>query len=42
MEHRDLSSVLYEDPEGFNGKVGTRLRREVIHVFLQLIHIVVQ
>ena len=42
VEHRDLSSVLYEDLEGFDGRVGARLRREVIHAFLQLIHIVVQ
>ena len=42
VEHRDLSSVLYEDLEGGDGRVGARLRREVIHAFLQLIHIVVQ
>lgn len=42
VEHRDLSSVLCEDLEGFDGRVGAGLRREVIHVFLQLIHIDVQ
>ena len=43
IEHRELSSVLHDDREGWDGsRVGGRLKRERIYVYLQLIHDVQQ
>ena len=37
---RELSLVLYDDLEGWDG-VGGRFKREEIHVYIQMIHTVV-
>ena len=43
VEHTELSSMLREDREGWDGSgVGGRLKRERIYVYLQLIHVVQQ
>ena len=43
IEHRELSSVLHDDREEWDGSgVGGRLKRERIYVYLQLIHDVQQ
>ena len=39
--HRELSSRLSDDLEGWDGGIG-RLKKEGIYVYIQLIHIVVQ
>ena len=41
MQHRELSSVLYDDLEEWNGGMGGRLKREGIDVYLQLIQVVI-
>ena len=40
-QHRELSSVLCDDPAGWDEGLGGRLKREGIYVYLQLIHIVI-
>ena len=42
VQHRELSSVVCDDPEGWDGVVGGRSKREGIYVYIQLIHTVVQ
>ena len=42
MEHRELSSVLCDNLEGWAGGVGGRVKREGIYVYLQLIHFAIQ
>ena len=43
MQHRELyCSVLRDNLEGCKQEVGGRLRREQIHVNIQLIHVVQQ
>ena len=41
-EHRQLSSVLCDDIEGWDGRVGGRSKREGIYVYIELIHTVIQ
>ena len=41
LQHRKLSLALCDDLEGWDGKVGGRLKTEGLHVYLWLIHIVV-
>ena len=40
-QNRELSTVLCDDLEGWNGREGWRLKREEIYIYLWLIHSVV-
>ena len=42
MQHKELSSVPSDDPEGWDEGVGERSKREGICVHTELIHFVVQ
>ena len=42
IQHRELSSVLCDDLEGWDEGVGGRLKREGMDVYIQLSHTVVQ
>ena len=39
--HRELSLLLRDDLEGWDGEMGRRLKREVIYVYIWLIHVIV-
>ena len=39
--HRELSLLLCDDLEGWDGGMGGRLKREGIYVYIWLIHVVV-
>ena len=41
MQHRELSSVLWDDHRGWDGAGGGRLKRECIYAYIWLIHVVV-
>ena len=40
--HRELSSVLCDDLEGWDGGSGGRFKREGVYVYMWLIHFLVQ